>query len=234
MPYGDKAPSSIIDYSEAISKFLLEKEVKIIVIACNTASSIAFEQVKEIAGEIPVINVIDPVVDVVVNGLHSHKIGIIGTKATISSGEYKSRITALNSNISVSSLSTPLLVPMIEEHIMDDEVGKLVIEKYLSQEILNDIDTLILGCTHYPLIRNLVESYYNGKVHVLDSADIVGKFVMRFLDEKDLKSDHLSAKHHFYVSDYTDSFEANTRNFFTEQIHLEETNIWKSLKPGAI
>ena len=123
---------------------------------------------------------------------------------------------------------------MIEEHIMDDQVGKLVIEKYLSQEILKDIDALILGCTHYPLIRNLVESYYNGKVHVLDSADIVGKYVLRYLEEKGLKSDHLSEKHHFYVSDYTDSFEANTRNFFAEQIHLEETNIWKSFKPGTV
>ena len=234
LPYGDKAPSSIIEYSKAISSFLLEKGVKIIVIACNTASSIAFEHVKEIAGRIPVINVIDPVVEVAVKGGDSKKIGVIGTRATIGSSEYNSRILAINSSMSVRSLATPLLVPMIEEHIMDDKVGKLVIEKYLSQDILKDIDSLILGCTHYPLIRNLVESYYKGEVNVLDSADIVGKHVMEFLDEKNLKANALTSKHHFYVSDYTDSFETNTRSFFTEQIHLEENNIWTSFKPGAV
>ena len=231
LPYGDKAPSSIIEYSKTISKFLLKKGVKIIVIACNTASSIAFEHVKKIAGNIPVINVIDPVVDVVVNEKKAKIVGVIGTRATIGSGEYESRIKAMNPNIAVRSQSTPLLVPMIEEHIMDDKIGKLVIEKYLSQGILDDIDSLILGCTHYPLIKNLVESYYKGQVNVLDSADIVGKHVMKYIDENNLRAERLSTNHHFYVSDYTDSFEINTRNFFTQQIHLEETNIWASFKP---
>jgi len=131
-------------------------------------------------------------------------------------------------------LATPLLVPLIEEHIMDDSIGQLVISKYLSQPILKDIDSLILGCTHYPLVKKSVENHYEGKVNVFDSADIVGRYVFNYMDEKKIKSDHLNDNHHFYVSDYTDSFEANTRNFFREEIHLEEMDLWRSLKPGTI
>ena len=234
LPYGDKAASSIIEYSKTIAAFLLEHDVKIIVIACNTASSLAFEQVKRVAGNVPVINVIDPVVSAVAQNGQSKNVGVIGTRATILSGEYEKRIVASNAEISVKSLATPLLVPMIEEHIMDDEVGKLVIDKYLSQEHLANIDSLILGCTHYPLIRDLVETQYDGSVKVIDSADIVGKYVLEYLTQNNMKSDHLSGDHHFYVSDYTDSFEMNTRSFFTESIHLEEKNIWSTLKPGAV
>jgi len=231
LPYGDKAPASIVAYSKRITEFLIEKECKLIVIACNTASSLAFEEVKKVAGDIPVVNVIDPVVEVVINNAHAKKVGVIGTRATINSGEYKRRIKLLNSDIVVTSLPTPLLVLLIEEHIMDDSVGQLVISKYLDQPVLNGIDSLILGCTHYPLVKESVENHYNGRVNVFDSADIVGRYVLDYMEEHNMKSDKLSDNHHFYVSDYTDSFEANTRNFFREEIHLEKIDLWKSLKP---
>jgi glutamate racemase len=234
LPYGDKAPASIIEYSRSISSFLVNKGCKIIVIACNTASSLAFEQVREEVGKIPVVNVIDPVVDVVVNNVHAKKVGVIGTRATINSGEYKKRIKNLDADIEVASMATPLLVPLIEEHIMDDTIGQMVMSKYLSQPILNDIDSLILGCTHYPLVKESVENHYQGKVKVFDSADIVGRYVSGFLDENNMKSDKLVDNHHFYVSDFTDSFESNTRSFFGEEIHLEEIDFWRSLKPGAV
>ena len=226
LPYGDKAPSSIIEYSKRISNFLIENNCKVIVIACNTASSLAFNTVVELAGEIPVINVIDPVVNIVVKAEHAHKVGVIGTRATINSGEYENRLKKLDSNISVFSMATPLLVPLIEEHIMDDTIGQMIISKYLSQPQLNEIDSLILGCTHYPLVKKSVESYYDGKVKVFDSADIVGRYVLKFLSETNMRSEELKENHHFYVSDFTESFEANTRNFFTEEIHLEELNFW--------
>jgi glutamate racemase len=234
LPYGDKAPSSIIEYSKAISSFLIENGCKIVVIACNTASSVAYDKVKEIAGNIPVINVIDPVVEVVVKAEHAQKVGVIGTRATINSGEYEKRLKKLNAEIAVSSMATPLLVPLIEEHIMDDVVGHMVISKYLGQPQLNGIDSLILGCTHYPLVKKTVEYHYDGKVKVFDSADIVGKYVYDYLTEHDMKSDKLEEAHKFYVSDFTESFEANTRNFFGEGIHLEKIDLWSSLKPGTV
>lgn len=234
LPYGDKAPSSIIEYSKEISRFLIEKGCKAIVIACNTASSIAFDEVVKVAGDIPVINVIDPVVNFVVNNEHAKHVGVIGTKATINSGEYERRIKVLNKNIRVSSLATPLLVPLIEEHIMDDVVGHMVISKYLELPQLKGIDSLILGCTHYPLIKKTIEYHYDGKVKVFDSADIVGKHVHKYLTDNNLLSDKLIENHAFYVSDFTDSFETNTRNFFGEEIHLLQIDLWRSLKPGAV
>lgn len=231
LPYGDKAPSSIVEYSKTISSFLLEKGCKIIVIACNTASSIAYNDVSEMTGNIPVINVIDPVVNVVVNTEHANHVGVIGTRATINSGEYEKRIKNLDANISVSSMATPLLVPLIEEHIMDDSIGQQIMAKYLSQPKLDGIDSLILGCTHYPLMKNSVKHYYNNSVKVFDSADIVGQYVKDYLQNNDLLSDQLSGAHHFYVSDFTESFEHNTKDFFGEEIHLEEIDLWRSLKP---
>lgn len=234
LPYGDKAPSSILEYSRTISSFLAEKGCKIVVIACNTASSIAYNQVKEDLGKIPVINVIDPVVEVVVKSEKSSKVGVIGTRATINSGEYEKRLKKLNKSLTVSSMATPLLVPLIEELIMDDVVGHMVISKYLGQPQLSGIDSLILGCTHYPLIKKTIEYHYDGKVNVFDSADIVGKYVEKFLAEHNMKSDHLSGNHEFYVSDFTESFETNTRNFFGEKIHLMQIDLFRSLKPGTV
>lgn len=234
LPYGDKAPSSIIEYSRTISSFLVEKGCKIVVIACNTASSIAYTMVKEDLGNVPVINVIDPVVEVVVNSKNSHRVGVIGTRATINSGEYEKRLKKLDKTISVSSLATPLLVPLIEELIMDEVVGHMVISKYLSQPLLKDIDSLILGCTHYPLIKKTIEYHYDGRVKVFDSADIVGKYVAKYLSDNNLKSDKREGDHEFYVSDYTESFETNTRNFFGEGIHLMQIDLFRSLKPGTV
>lgn len=228
LPYGDKAPSSIIDYSVSITRFLLGMGCKVIVIACNTASSIAFGAVKEAAGSVPVINVIDPVVEVVVRSEHRKKVGVIGTRATINSGEYDKRLRKLDPGIEVSSMATPLLVPLIEELIMDDVVGHMIIAKYLSQPALSDIDSLILGCTHYPLVKKTVEYHYDGRVRVFDSADIVGRYILNYLEEKKMKSEKSPGSHHFYVSDYTDSFEANTRNFFGEEIHLEKKDLWRN------
>ena len=226
LPYGDKAPSSIMEYSRAISNFLVEKGCKIIVIACNTASAIAFDAVRDIVGDTPVVNVIDPVVDFVVNHEHARHVGVIGTRATIQSGEYEKRLKKNEPSIRVSSMATPLLVPLIEEHIMDDAVGKLVISTYLSQPALNDIDSLILGCTHYPLVKHSVEEYYGGEVNVFDSADIVGRHVLNFLTGNQMLSSNPNPTYDFYVSDFTESFEHNTRNFFGQEIHLKQIQFW--------
>ncbi|MBN2347569.1 MAG: glutamate racemase [Bacteroidales bacterium] len=227
LPYGDKSKETIIYYSEKITEFLLEKDCKIIVIACNTASSNAYENIVKLVGSRAlVINVIDPVVDYIQHHLSSQNIGVIGTKGTINSKSYQNKINNLNKNITVSSLATPLLVPMIEEGFIFDDISNAIIRNYLSRPELQNIQSLVLGCTHYPIIQNQIKKYYNFKVNVLDSAKIVAGFLRNELNAHQLASTHIQGVNHFLVSDYTDYFNAISNMFFEGEINLEKDNIW--------
>lgn len=227
LPYGDKAPESIKYYSRHITRFLKEQGCKMIVIACNTASSIAFDDVvKEAGADITVVNVIDPIVDHLSRLPSIQKVGVIGTKGTIESGVYQHRIQNRIPNVEVSALATPLLVPMIEEEFLDDRISHTIIAKYLENEQLQNIDALILGCTHYPLIKDEIVAHYDGRTKVFDSANIVGEFVREQTQALGLDNDEPRGQHHFYVSDFTDSFEGSTRHFFKSSIHLEKLDFW--------
>jgi len=192
-----------------------------IVIACNTASSVAFENIKTSYPNTPIINVIDPVVKYISNQSIVKNVGIIGTKGTINSGVYSKKINEKNANIQVNTLATPLLAPMIEEGFINDKISKTVINNYLESPVLNKIEKIILACTHYPLIEDIVKKFYNDKVEVIDSASQVAKYINQSLRTKDLKSQQ-EAEYRFYVSDYTDSFEQSAKFFFNENIHLQE------------
>ena len=228
LPYGDKSAESIKSYSTRISDFLLEKNCKTILIACNTASALAYEEVLRQADDRAiVINVIDPVIENVVNDPSLRKIGIIGTKATINSGAYKIRLIQKNSRLEVKSLATPLLVPMIEEGFIYDDISNAIIRSYLSKEEISGIDTLILGCTHYPIIKNQIAKFYDFRVQVVDSAMIVASHVKRVLREKNLLNEEEKAgPHAFIVSEYTESFELIAKMFFDEKIQLQKINLW--------
>ncbi len=225
-PYGEKSADSLKYYAIRITQYLLRKQCKMIVIACNTASSVAYETVKDFAGNIPVINVIDPVVQEIVSNRKLEKIGVIGTKGTIKSDVYAKKIKSLNKKLQVESQATPLLAPMIEEGFFNNKISRTVIGSYLSKSKLKKIDSLVLACTHYPLIRPEIEEYYNKQVHIFDSADIVAQYVRDVLKKKNLLANSKKPKLHFYVSDFTKSSEASTRLFFGSKIHLEEMNIW--------
>lgn len=228
LPYGDKSPDSIKYYGIRIVQFLLDNNCKMIVIACNTASALAYEAVKDfINGKVPVINVIDPVVEEIINDKKLNKIGVIGTKGTIKSDIYPKRIKAKKKSLEVASLATPLLAPMIEEGFFNNKISRSIIASYLSSRKLNKIDCLILACTHYPLIRPEVEEFYKKKINIIDTAGVVAANVKKVLQEKDLLSKKKKPKHHFYVSDFTKSFEESTRFFFKSKIHLEKVNFWK-------
>jgi glutamate racemase len=229
LPYGDKSPDSIKYYAIRIAQFLLDNHCKMIVIACNTASALAYDTVKDFVGKRAlVVNVIDPVVKKITDNAKLKKIGVIGTKGTIKSGIHAKKLTEVNKSLEVHGLATPLLVPMIEEGFFNNKISKAVIDSYLSRPKLKKIDALILGCTHYPLIKKEIESVYNGKVPLIDSADEVAEYVYHLLKKNNILNK--SAKkpaHRFYVSDYTDAFEKNTNFFFNEKIKLEEARIWK-------
>ena len=224
LPYGDKSEESVKEFSQNISNFLKDKSCKLIVIACNTASSIALETVIKACHNIEVVNVIDPVVDRLTSLNTASNIGIIGTKGTINSGIYPKKIRNKNKNANVKSLATPLLAAMIEEGFIEGKISEAIIHNYLNHKELNNINQLILACTHYPLIQNLIENFYDDKVDIIDSASEVAKQIKLKLEQKKLLSDK-KAEHHFFVSDYTDSFEKSAKFFFGEDIRLEEVNL---------
>ena len=259
LPYGDKSRESIVQYSLGIADFLLEQKCKVILIACNSASSNAFDEVKAHVGDRAVVmNVIDPVVNHVCVNAGSildtededpgsvvdklHTIGIIGTKATIDSGTYERKIketledlladsneisSVSHPGLNVSSMATPLFVPMIEEGFVFDDISNAIIRSYLSRKEMVGIGSLILGCTHYPIIRNQISRFLNFEVNVLDTARIVALSVQEFLDDRELLTTKRGGENQFYISDHTPYFEVIANMFFNESIKLEKRNIWK-------
>lgn len=227
LPYGDKSKETIVGYSTGIADFLLENGCKVILIACNTASTNAFREVQQHVGERAIVlNVVDPVIEYVATLPDVKNIGVIGTKATIDSESYPLGIQKKSTVPAVSSLATPLFVPMIEEGFVFDDISNAIIRAYLSRKELDDIDTLILGCTHYPIIRNQISRYYNFEVNVLDSARIVAEFLKKYLIDNKLLSENKVEQNKFFVSDHTPSFETIANMFFNEKIDLVKRSIW--------
>ena len=226
LPYGEKSDEAIQNFSKNIAEFLERKNCKAIVIACNSASSVSFDIVKKTVKNIPVFNVIDPVVREVANKCNSCKIGVIGTKATIQSGVYTKKIQEICSTAKLAAMATPLFVPMIEEGFVNEEISHKIIANYLSNKSLANIDSLILACTHYPLIYNEINNFYGGKVQLIDSADIVADFIFLQLEKMNLLNKNKKPKYQFYVSNYTKSFAKSAKFFFQEEIEIEEVNIW--------
>ena len=228
VPYGDKSADAIRFYCLKIVKLLLEKNCKMIVIACNTATATAYDVMQEFfAHQVPFINVIDPLVEAVAT-MNFQKIGIIGTKATISSDAYARKLKAIAPHLNVRSLATPLLASMIEEGFFNNNISRTVIDNYLQNKELENIDALLLACTHYPLIRTEIENYYQGTVKIFDSTDLIAKAAQQMLTEKNLLNQSQEPPtHHFLVSDYTPAFEQTTRFFYQkENIKLEYLPIW--------
>lgn len=229
LPYGDKSQAAIQAYSIKICDLLLKQNCKVILIACNSASAAAYELVKEYVGsKARVLNVIDPVVKYVESHFENKTIGLIGTKQTVFSNVYKRKVDELDKHITLKSLATPLLAPMIEEGFFEHNISQSIINTYLSDAELEDIEALILGCTHYPLIKNEIEQFYNEKVKVIDSSLIVAKQLKEMMLQFGLEntSKHVVTKK-FYVSDYTSSFERSTRIFFKDEIVLEHYPLWE-------
>jgi glutamate racemase len=228
LPYGDKSGESIRFYSEKISEFLLEKNAKVIVIACNTASAFGFEHVKmRFGNQAQIINVIDPVINALDTLPEVTKVGIIGTKGTINSNTYPLKISENHPRLQVVSVATPLLAPMIEEGFIFDDISNAIIRAYLNHPSLDQIDTLILGCTHYPIIKNQIRKFYNFQVKVIDSAQLVAQELKNYLLSNQLLNNTAHPNHQFFVSDYTEMFENIAEMFFEEKIILQQNNIWK-------
>lgn len=210
-PYGTKSPDTIRHFAAQDASFLRSKGVKAIVIACNTAGSYAYSALRD-KFDIPVIEVISPGARAAVKATRNGRIGVIGTSATISSGIYEKYIyeqASSESQIQVFSRPCPLFVGLAEEGWWDDEITRLVAEKYLTQLKNSNVDTIVLGCTHYPLLRNPISAAMGKDVVLINSAAEVVREVSKVLSELDLlnKDDPCAARYHkYYTSDSEEKF----------------------------
>jgi glutamate racemase len=227
-PYGEKSTAAIQAYAVKICDMLLQQQVKLILIACNSASATAHELVKEYVGsKAKVVNVIDPTIDHLREYFPHQKIGLIATRATVNSHIYNKKIDALGLEIHLKSLATPLLAPMIEEGYANHDILMQTLANYLSDPAIQNIDALLLACTHYPVIKHQISKFYDHKITLIDNSEITARAVKGLLEYHHLTNQTPSPHHEFYVSDYTESFLANARFFFPAALHFERYPLWE-------
>ena len=185
VPYGNKSAETVERYALELAKMLIAENAKLIVVACNTVSSVAIPKLRT-SVSVPVIGVIEPGANAAIAMTRNRHVGVIGTRATIRSGAYESALRALNIHVRVTSIACPLLVPLIEEGLLDDKLTDLTIERYLNPMAADGIDTLVLGCTHYPLLTRAIARSLGDKIQIVDSAMNCARAVKDLLDRQSL------------------------------------------------
>lgn len=206
VPYGSKSKKTVLKYSRQIVRFLRTKNVKAIVVACNTASALALDEIaKEI--DIPIIGVVKPGAKMAVEMTKTGNIGVIGTAATIKSGIYNDYIRELNPDITVVSKACPLFCPLVEEGLLEDRVTDDIVARYLQELKEYHVDALVLGCTHYPLIRNAIKRFMGEKVCLVNPAFETAKSLKALFTEQGLLNPNKHRpEYEYYVSDGVESF----------------------------
>ncbi len=218
VPYGNKSPLVVQKYSLEIAKFLEMQNVKMIVIACNTASALALSSLKNEV-RIPVIGVIEPGVRAAIKSAQNNSIAVIGTKATISSEAYQNRIKRLRSSINVIAIPCPLFVPIVEENLINTKIAKDAMEMYLSDLKKTNIKSVILACTHYPLLKEQISNFFDNKIELVDSAYETAKEVKETLEARRILTEQENnGKETFFVSDSPETFSNIAANFLNRPI----------------
>ena len=228
VPYGSKSRQTIIRFSRQIIRFLKDQHVKAIVIACNTASALALDTVREEAG-LPVLGVIDAGAQVAAEVTRNNRIGVIGTEGTIRSRIHESRLRSLNPAVTVFGKACPLFVPLVEEGWLHDQVTVEVARRYLYELKDLDIDTLIMGCTHYPLLRSVIHDVMGDHVRLVNPAYETALELKTVLGEMKLACDDQireELSHRFYVSDLAEKFRRFASSILPyDSIMTEEVDI---------
>lgn len=224
-PYGPKSRERIIQYSLDNTRFLLEHGAKLIIIACNSAASVATDLLVQ-SFPVPFFEVITPAVRQAVETSGSGRIGVIGTLATIRSGVYERKILAAKPALKVVSAPCPLLVPLVEEGWLDGRETKMILRRYLQPLKMQQVDTLVLGCTHYPLLRELIQPRIGRRVRVIDSSAAVAEELKEYLLANPLLAAELrqDAPSRYYVSDITDAARETAARIFGRPIDLIRTD----------
>jgi glutamate racemase len=189
VPYGPKSPETVRRYAVELAEMLTLKNAKALVVACNTVSSVALPLLTK-KFSVPVIGVIEPGARAALAATRNRHVGVIGTRATIRSGAYDKALRATDNNVRVSSRACPLLVPLIEEGLLEDEVTDRIIARYLEPLLSDGIDTLVLGCTHYPLLSPAISRTLGNRIKLVDSAINCALAVKQLLDEQLLRAEH--------------------------------------------
>jgi glutamate racemase len=219
VPYGTRSKEVVVKFSLEDANFLVKRKVKAIVIACNTASSFAFDAVKKNIN-LPVFEVIKPAAREAVKKSKTKKIGVIGTRGTIGSGAYRKAILSLDRGSKVFELSTPLLVPLIEEGEIKGSLISSVIKKYLSFFDDKKIDTLILGCTHYPIIERVIRKQMGYEVSLINPGIALSKFLKRWIEERGLKNGQKrKVSRKYYITDMNGRFSEIAEMFLGKSVN---------------
>jgi glutamate racemase len=218
LPYGTKSKETVILYSIECLKFLLSKNVKMIVVACNTASSVAVPFLQKIT-KIPVIGVLIPGSRGAVKKTKNNKVGIIGTLGTVKSKAYSKEIHKINKDISVYSQPCSLFVQLAEDGWTDNKIAQLTAEEYLKGLKKNHIDTMILGCTHYPILKNTIKKVMGKEITLIDSGEETAIEVKKILiDERLMNTQKAKGHHKFFVTDFPNNFQQISERFLGKKI----------------
>jgi len=215
VPYGSKSQRTIIQYSLQNMIFLLQQRIEMLVVACNTSSAYAIDELRK-QTNIPIIGVIEPGTKKALEVTCNKRIGVIGTEGTIKSESYERAIKALDKSCKVFSKATPLLVPLVEENWIDHNVTKKIIEEYLKDFLKNDIDTIIMGCTHYPVLKQVIQDVVGDSITLVDSAQSIAEELCAQYDYETKKE---PAYYSFYVSDNPEKFSIIGKQILGEELH---------------
>lgn len=225
MPYGDKSEEKIQLYSRNIVDFLLKKKVKMIVIACNTASAVAASYLRSLYWEqVEIMGVIRPMVKTAIAQGFRH-VGIIGTLGTVKSNIYPRLFEEYHSDMTIYQLATPLLAPMIENGDHETAMAESIIRQYLSHSEFNDCEAILLACTHYPLIKEQIFNFFHGRKKIIDNALPMALAVKNYLTEKKLLAPALEGEHEFYATEFTQNFQEAASLFYGRPIQCQPIQI---------
>lgn len=225
VPYGPKSAETIIDYSVQNARFLLQQGIKILVVACNTSSAVAIPFLQKLT-DIPIIGVIEPGSKVALSTSKNKRIGIIGTEGTIKSGAYSRAIKSREPNAEIVSAACPLFVPIVEEGWQDNPIAENIVRQYLEPLLAQDIDTLVLGCTHYPLLKDVIQKVAGQGISLVDSADAIAKYLTKHIE---IKETDTAGTDSFYVSDNEEKFARIAQSILGTPLHnLRRVSLFES------
>lgn len=219
VPYGNKSKETVTKFSAQIIRFLETKQVKAIIIACNTVSSNSIEELRKMFPHIPIEGVVQPGAKMALEQTSSNRIGVIGTEATVRSNKYTELIIKQNNKAQVFGKACPLFVPLVEDNWIQHPVTSMVAKEYLSPLLEKDIDTLILGCTHYPMLSHIIQEIVGDKIKLVNPAQEAACKIEKLLGSLNQLAPNEQKPHYeFYVSDHTDKFEYMAKEFLHKPI----------------
>lgn len=217
IPYGTRSKEVITKFALELVNFLLKKGVKVLVVACNTISANSLEEIKKVS-PVPVIGVIKPAIKAAIETTKNNKIGVIGTPGTINSKSYETGIKNADSSMEVVSVAAPLFVPIAEEGFSEHIATAMIAQEYLKEIKSSGVDTLILGCTHYPLLDDVIQKTVGDSITLVDSAKPTAEELKKILEDNDLLTDEKNPEYKFFVTDAPERVYKVASTFFGDEL----------------